>query len=498
MPHLAPQEGEHEWITVCECFITARRVYFLADVTFNRCACWVRNEFSRMPSAMLNLIDKLRAMSKSNFVRGGAGTIVIRLSDVGSNLLLAIVLARFLGANEYGIYAFVYASVTLAAIPVQFGLPSLVVRETAKFASLGLWGSIRGLWRWSNQIIFLTSAVLLGVGAVVIFVAYGDASHAKLLTFIWGGLLIPLIGFESLRGSSLRGLGKVVQGLLPDRVIRPSLLIVIASIAYLVFGVKLRSYTAMALHVVAAGMAFAVGVYLLRRDNIYRKVREHVAEFTAKKWIWSAVPLGLVAAVTQINTKIDIVMLGMYVDPTQVGIYRVASVGATAVGLGYNALGIVSMPYFSRLHNQNRTGELQRLATNVARAGVVLATPVLLGFLFFGKEILSLLFGNKYAGAYEVLAVLSVVQFINLSYGKLGTLLNMCGHEKETLVIMCISAVANVAMNALLIPSYGMMGAALSTGMSYIIWKSMLWYTVRKKLSMDGSALGLRLAPKAY
>lgn len=439
-------------------------------------------------------IDKFRDTFSTKLARGGIGSVLIKVSNLGTGLLLAVVLARVLGAREYGIYAFVYAAVTLASIPVQFGLPSLVVRETAKEESLGRWGAVRGLWKWSNWVIGLSSVVVLGVGVLVALYFRTNLSSAKLATFVWGGALIPLIGFGALRGASLRGLGKVVLGLMPDRVIRPLVLIVLVAIAYLVFGYHLTAKSAMALHVFAAGFAFLVGIWLLRRDNSYCKVAEYQPTSTPKAWLWSAVPLGLVAAVTQINTKIDVVMLGMYVDSADVGIYRVASLGATVVALGYNALGMVTMPYFSKLHTQKKNAELQKLATTVARMGAFAGIPILLVFILFGREILSLLFGEKYEAGYMVFVALSVIQFLNLCFGKLGTLLNMCGQEKQTLIVMTISAGVNILMNALMIPLFGMIGAAIATGLSYIIWKSLLWWVVRRSLGMDGSVLGLSVA----
>lgn len=65
-------------------------------------------------------------------MRGGLASIAIKVFGLGFSLLTAVVLARVLGPEQYGIYSYVLAIVSILAIPAMFGLPSLIVRETAK------------------------------------------------------------------------------------------------------------------------------------------------------------------------------------------------------------------------------------------------------------------------------------------------------------------------------------------------------------------------------
>jgi len=96
----------------------------------------------------------------SNNVRGqllrafGAG-MSMRVLAVIASLLSSIALARTLGPETYGTYAFVLSLIVLLALPVQMGLPTLITRETAKAITLQDWGLLRGIWSWSVSLVMI-------------------------------------------------------------------------------------------------------------------------------------------------------------------------------------------------------------------------------------------------------------------------------------------------------------------------------------------------------
>src|SRR5690554_7702772 len=82
---------------------------------------------------------------KSNLMRGGLASIAIKIFGLGLSLLTAIILARTLGPEQYGVYSYVLAIVSILAIPAMFGLPSWIVRETAKAEVKHEWGKMGGV-----------------------------------------------------------------------------------------------------------------------------------------------------------------------------------------------------------------------------------------------------------------------------------------------------------------------------------------------------------------
>src|SRR5688572_30631473 len=149
----------------------------------------------------------------------------MKAAATGLGFAVAVVLARALGPEGYGVYSYVYALVLLMAIPAEFGLATLVVRETAKAGALGQWGTVRGVWLWASSAAGILAVVFAAVGGSLAWLFADRFSTAQLATFGWGLALVPLMALGNLRGAALRGLGRVVTGQLPEGVLRPMFLL---------------------------------------------------------------------------------------------------------------------------------------------------------------------------------------------------------------------------------------------------------------------------------
>lgn len=428
---------------------------------------------------------------RAQLLRGGFGSIILKVVNVGLGLGMAIVLARTLGAEGYGVYTYVLALVSLLSIPAQFGLPNLVVRETAKAEAVEQWGLVRGLWRWAGISAMALSLLLALGGAGAAWLYASQFSTLQLITFGWGLLFVPLLALGSLRGAALRGLRKVIQGQLPEQVIRPALLITFVLVATTFSQHRIDASQAMALHALAAAIAFAIGAWLLQREIPNSLLVKPAPVYESRKWLKAVLPFALIAGMTTLNTQVDVVILGLFKTAQDVGVYRVAARGATLVALGVTAINAASGPYFARFYNTNDMSKLQRLATLSARTNFLLALLATMAFILFGVEIISIAFGQEYVSAYWPLTILAVAQLIRTASGALGHLLNMTGNEKINMKIALCSAICNVVLNLLFIPVWGINGAALATGISMILRRIFSWLVVRHRLGIDGSILGM-------
>ena len=101
------------------------------------------------------------------------------------------------------------------------------------------------------------------------------------------------------------------------------------------------------------------------------------------------------------------------------------------------------------------------------------------------------IFGPEFLPAAPALAVLAIGQLVNAGSGSVGSLLTMTGHERDAAVGFGLSAVMNVALNVLLIPLWGPLGAAVATASSLIAWNVILSFAVYRRLRIDATALGL-------
>lgn len=417
----------------------------------------------------------------ATILKGAAGSAALK----GVNLLLGLLATAFLGRilmpQQYGYYAFASTAVTLLAMPVQCGLPQLMMREIAKYQLAEQWGHIRGLLLRANQLVGL-----LGL-AVVLILALVLPSLARLVpavdkpTFVWAIILLPLIALNRLRGGALLGLRKVVLGLLPDNGIRAVLFLVFIVLWWWLL--PFNAAGAMALQVAATLIAFVSGAALLMR-HLPAKVHGAVATFESRAWLSAIIPLTLTDALLIFNMQADLLVLGVFRSAAEVGVYRAATLVALQASVGLAVASEVLAPHIARLYQAGDHSGLRHLVRQ-AQLGLVTSGALLAGFcILFGHDILVFVFGSAYAGGASALAVLAFGQFLAVAAGTGSVLLNMSGHEKDVLRVFALSAATNLVANILLVPSFGMVGAAWATTGCQLFTNGMLVYFVWHRIKL--------------
>jgi len=414
-------------------------------------------------------------------LKGAVGSVLLK----GVNLLLGLLATAFLGRilmpQQYGYYSFASTAVTLLAMPVQCGLPQLMMREIAKYQLAEQWGHIRGLLLRANQLVGLLGFV------VVVVLAFVLPSLARLVpavdkpTFVWAIVLLPLIALNRLRGGALLGLRKVVLGLLPDNGVRAVLFLVFILLWWRLL--PFNAAVAMALQVAATLIAFVSGAVLLMR-HLPAKVHGAVASFESRTWLSAIIPLTLTDALLIFNMQADLLVLGVFRSAADVGIYRAATLVAVQASIGLAVASEVLAPHIARLYQARDHAGLRSLVRH-AQIGLVVSGALLAGFcMLFGRHILVFVFGAAYADGTTALAILAFGQFLAVAAGTGSVLLNMSGHEKDVLWVFALSAATNLAANVLLVPSFGMLGAALATAGCQLFTNGMLVYFVWCRLKL--------------
>src|SRR5699024_7594138 len=155
------------------------------------------------------------------------------------------------------------------------------------------------------------------------------------------------------------------------------------------------------------------------------------------------------------------------------------------------AMNQVLQPHFARLYEQGDMAKLQRLVTTSARAILALSLPPVLIFMLFGAELLDWVFGDPFRAGGVALAILAAGQLVNAGMGSVGMLLNMTGHERDTMRGIALAAAGNVFLNVILIPPFGVAGAAAASALTLLFWNLLLRSFVKKRLGLKLLAFGL-------
>jgi O-antigen/teichoic acid export membrane protein len=220
-----------------------------------------------------------------------------------------------------------------------------------------------------------------------------------------------------------------------------------------------------------------------------KEIKNTIPEYETKRWIKSAISLAFIGGMQVIMAQTDIVMLKILKGPKWVGIYSVANRAATLVPFILVAVNQAFAPVVAELVASGRKEKLQKEVTYTARMVFAFSLPVALGFIFFGKFFLSL-YGSEFIRGYTPLVILCLAQLVNAGAGSVGMLLAMAHYEREITIGIGVATVVNVFLNTLLIPKWGIEGAAVATGSSIIIWNFLLAWYVWKRLGIYSTVVG--------
>lgn len=395
------------------------------------------------------------------------------------SVLVTIACARLLGPKGFGIYSYALALVGVVSIPVIQGLPVLVLRQISRALPTEQPSAIRMVLRFSDQLTWL-----VGLSAIVVVFLIGSLFTQVMHeggTVLWlAAAAVPVLTVViQVRGSILRALGHPFLGQLGDMLVRPGVLL-------LVLLTMLAFTTASSVQVmVANAAACCAGLFFA-----HVTARSHIAKATADRqvvpygtWMRSLVPLSLLGGLQFVNSQVDLLVLGFLVDKESVGIYKIASTLALQVSFGLTVVNAVVAPKFAELYRRGDIQALKRLNKMSAMVSFALGAVVTLGYFLIGEWVIQFAMGKGYGTAFMPLMILSTAHLLTLWAGTTNVLLTMLGHERDVLVAAVVSISINFVLNLVLVPQFGMIGAASATAIALAIWRGMLSVYVRLRLN---------------
>jgi O-antigen/teichoic acid export membrane protein len=424
-------------------------------------------------------------------IRGASGALVIRLAGTGLAFGLQVLLARLLGVGPYGDYIYAFSVVTFLSGLLKLGLDATTVRFLSTYRASGKWGLIRGFLRRTLQL--QTASALAGtlLMLLVVWLLGGrldlDLKHTLLLS----ALVLPALTLQFLAEARLRALSRVALGRIPQEIIQPILVGALVAGALLLTRGEVDAPTAMTATLLAVSSAVALG-FVLFRAFVPREVLAAAPEYQTRHWTKTAVQLSLVASGFVVLAQIDVLLSGYYLGTAQAGTYSVASRISRLVPFGLTAVNLAISPMISRLWEEQRHSELQRIVT-LAAAGIILTTlPVSLVCAIFAEPLLSL-FGDDFAGARGALIVLVLGRTFGAFSGPTSLLLTMTGRQMLVVKVLGVSAAIDIALHVVLLPRFGIMGAAAATTITLVVWNVILTWFVFRRMRLDPTIVSLLL-----
>jgi O-antigen/teichoic acid export membrane protein len=337
------------------------------------------------------------------------GTASVNLFAKVIGVMTGIIYARYLGPEQFGLYAYVMSILVLLTLPVIAGLPNLIVREIANFQLEERWEYLSGIIKWSRYYVLIISFITLVITILAIYYDFFTPPVATLL--IIALVIIPLRGLLTQQGAILNGFRKPILAQIPSQILAPLITLGLLSL-FILNSSNLTGEILIQVSIVASLLAFILSAWYLNKI-IKQDSKIEKPKYLIKKWHASLTPFTVMAVVGTLNTELASVLLGWLDTNESVAFFKVAMQGVILIALGLSSINSVIMPQVARYYKQGNLKRTRLLLTKSVRINSLVSLPIILVLIWLRQFAIEVLFGKEYLSAYPLLVILCVGQSVN-------------------------------------------------------------------------------------
>jgi O-antigen/teichoic acid export membrane protein len=446
-------------------------------------------------SASSGPFARLRSMlagssHEASLTRRLAGTIfAIRLASAALAYLSQILLARWMGGSDYGVYVYVWTWVLLLGSMMDFGIAASAQKIIPEYRTRGEHALLRGFLAGSRWMTFAVSTAIALLLAGLVKLASPLLQPNEITPLYLGCATLPAFVVANTQDGIARSHDWMRVGLMPQFIVRQALIIGITA-GLLALGLDLGASAAMAASAAAVWIAMLGQMVALNR-----RLKGHIApgesRYDFRGWLAVSLPILLVESFYLLLSYTDVLVLQQFRSSEEVGVYFAVIKTLALVSFIHYAMSATTAHRFAEY---NALGDKDRLSAYVAHAihwtfwPSLAATIVLLAL---GKPLLWL-FGAQFVGGYDIMFIAAIGLVVRAAIGPVERLLNMLGHQRICALAYALAFVMNLVLCVALIPRFGGHGAAAATSISLTFETVLLFWIVRRRLGLHVLAFGKR------
>lgn len=423
------------------------------------------------------LLNKIKTSKKDRdffeILSGSIWSFGAKILAVLLGLLLNLMITRLYGVESMGIFALINSFFSITIILALVGTNTSILRLVPEYIKKSSNQVAINLYLKHILIVIVTSIVL----AIVFyfnaeFISNTIFSEPTLIeVFLIASLLIIFPALYTLNLSAFRAF-KEIKLFSLFQVINPLSKVLI--LLFFTFYSINQFDPVYSLFIAYISLTIISFIFLSNKfkkmnpDNT-KSINAENNNITFKSILILSTPMFLTSSMHIIMSQTDIVMLGMMSDIKEIGIYSITLKLAVLTSFILGTVNTMAAPKFSELYYSGQMEALKRVAKKSTKLMFYTTLPIVLIFILFGKYLLSI-FGDEFIEGYIALIILVAGQSVNALVGSVGYFMNMTGHQKELNIIVVSSAIVNIILNYILIPLYGIIGAAVATAISLALW----------------------------
>jgi len=409
------------------------------------------------------LDDALKKVAK------GAGIVFVGVA-IGQAIVYfsRIFIARYLGPTPYGLISLALAGLGIGTTLALLGLPTGIVRYVSFYKGRGDKRRIKGTLVSSFQIAFPLSLVfgaLLFLSSNWLSINVFQEPHLAPILRVFS-LAVPFYVMMELFLAGIRGFQEMRYQVVCKNLIEPLCRIaLVAALLFLGYGVLGAAVAYVLAIILASGFAF----YFLER-KIFPAIKTKIRAISIRgelfQYSW---PLALVGILYLITSWTDTLMLGFFKTSAEVGFYNAALPTVRILSAVPLAFGMIFFPVVSELYGRKKIKEMKDVYKTVTKWIFLVLFPLSLLVIFFSGAVLKIMFGPAYVVASTALSILAVGFFVSYLFQPSSIILSTLKKTKLIFLSSLVVASLNVSLNYMLIPPYGIEGAAVATSLSVLL-----------------------------
>jgi O-antigen/teichoic acid export membrane protein len=391
---------------------------------------------------------------------------------VAVNLVTQILLVRYLSKTSFGTFAFALSIVALAETVAAFGLR----RGVNRFVPI--YEERRELQKAAGALVFAFGTVLgLGLAVVLVVMGLRSAITGELASSGEASAVLTILIVLALVHALEALLDGTFAVFVRPRVIFfrrfvytpvTRLLVVILLIAA-GSGTEFLAAGYVAVGVLGLIVYSALLVPVLREHELLELIRERRLDYPVRELLSFTTPLLTNDIAGAMIASAGAVLLGIWAGVDEVAALRAVLPISLTLTYVLTAFGTLFVPLAARLHTRGRHDEINRLYWQTAAWTAVFSFPVFALAFAFGEQLVTLLFGERYASSGAILAALTLGHFFTAATGPNGQLLSVYGQVRYIVWTNLFAVVVNLVIVFALIAALGALGAAIAASTTLIV-----------------------------
>jgi O-antigen/teichoic acid export membrane protein len=426
---------------------------------------------------ILDRIDRVVGAGHGEAGRMSLIAFAIRIANAAIAFISQVLLARWMGSFEYGIFVLVWVTMVIVGNLACFGLHTTVIRFVPEYREAGRLSHLRGILFASRVGVLLASSAIAGLGALGIWLLSPSIESYFLLPFYLGLFCLPMIALSDMLQGIARANAWAVSALASAYLVRPILILACMG------GALFMGYAPDAVTAVWCALAATYLTTIWQLVSVTHRIDARIPDgprlYEPRLWAVVSMPIFLVEGFFFLLTNADVLMVGAFLDPHDVAIYYATVKTLALVHFVYFAVKAGVAQRFATLAQDTNPARLAEFArvTSAWTFWPSLAMGVIV--LALGKPIL-LLFGPGFDAGYPLLFVLVVGVVLRAAIGPAESLLTMTGNQNICAAVYAGALAINVGLAVWLLPVLGLWGAAFATlgavlfeavALSIVIWR---------------------------